>query len=55
MEDEKKEVFVDDVISPQQPLQEDTKLTINDFELLQTIGKGSIGKVIEVSSFLSAL
>lgn len=31
------------------PLKEDTKLTVNDFELLKTIGKGSYGTVFEVS------
>ena len=33
---------------PQQPLPENKKLTINDFELLKTIGQGSFGKVFQV-------
>ena len=35
-------------ILPQQPLPENKKLTINDFELLKTIGQGSFGKVFQV-------
>lgn len=35
-------------ILPQQPLQENKKLTISDFELLKTIGQGSFGKVFQV-------
>ena len=31
-----------------QPMKENTKLTISDFELLKTIGQGSFGKVFQV-------
>lgn len=33
---------------PRQPMQENKKLTINDFDLLKTIGQGSFGKVLQV-------
>ena len=39
---------MEEVISAPQPLKENPKLTVNDFELLKTIGKGSFGKVFEV-------
>ena len=35
-------------IKPRQPMQENKKLTINDFDLLKTIGQGSFGKVLQV-------
>ncbi|KAK8825058.1 protein kinase 2 [Blastocystis sp. ATCC 50177/Nand II] len=46
--EEKAEEPVEEVISAPQPLKENPKLTVNDFELLKTIGKGSFGKVFEV-------
>ena len=39
----------------QQPMQENTKMTKNDFELLKTIGKGSFGKVFQVKPILHNL
>ena len=38
-------------ILPQQPLQENKKLAISDFELLKTIGQGSFGKVFQVVNY----
>ena len=38
-----------------QPMKENTKLTISDFELLKTIGQGSFGKVFQVSVYGAAL
>ena len=45
---EKEEVVTEEVVAPQTALKESPKLTVNDFELLKTIGKGSFGKVFEV-------
>lgn len=39
---------VDEKILPQKPMEENKKLTINDFELLKTVGQGSFGKVYQV-------
>lgn len=39
---------MEEVISAPQPLKENPKMTVNDFELLKTIGKGSFAKVLEV-------
>ena len=39
-----------DIVVPQ-PMKENTKLTISDFELLKTIGQGSVGKVFQVRCF----
>ena len=39
----------DETILPQKPMEENKKLTINDFELLKTVGQGSFGKVFQVS------
>ena len=36
-------------------MQENAKMTKNDFELLKTIGKGSFGKVFQVKTFLHNL
>lgn len=36
-------------------MKEDVKMTINDFELLRTIGKDSLGKIIEVLSMLKKM
>ena len=49
---EKVEESKDAVVIPQQPLQENKKLTIADFELLKTIGQGSFGKVLQVGSLI---
>ncbi|KAK8826808.1 protein kinase 2 [Blastocystis sp. ATCC 50177/Nand II] len=38
----------DETILPQKPMEENKKLTINDFELLKTVGQGSFGKVFQV-------
>lgn len=42
----------EDLVAPDvvvaQPMKENTKLTISDFELLKTIGQGSFGKVFQV-------
>lgn len=43
---------MEEAVTPQQPLKEDSKLSINDFELLHTVGKGSMGKVMEVRAVL---
>ena len=37
----------DAMIVPQRPLEESPKLTINDFELMKTAGKGSFGRVFQ--------
>lgn len=37
----------DAMIVPQRPLEESPKLTINDFELMKTVGKGSFGRVFQ--------
>ena len=42
-----------EIIVKQEPMKESTKLTKNDFELLKTVGKGSFGKVFQVSLFLA--
>ena len=42
-----------EIIVKQEPMKENTKLTKNDFELLKTVGKGSFGKVFQVSLFLA--
>ena len=47
---EKVEESKDAVVIPQQPLQENKKLTFADFELLKTIGQGSFGKVLQVGN-----
>ena len=44
-----------DFIVQQQPMQENTKMTKNDFELLKTVGKGSFGKVFQVKPILHNL
>ena len=36
-------------------MQENTKMTKNDFELLKTVGKGSFGKVFQVKQILKNL
>ena len=41
-------MVTEEVVAPQTALKESPKLTVNDFELLKTIGKGSFGKVFEV-------
>ena len=43
------EAVPEESVVPQQPMRETPKMTKNDFELLKTIGKGSFGKVFEVS------
>ena len=45
--EEKKEERAEEIM-PRQPMQENKKLTINDFDLLKTIGQGSFGKVLQV-------
>ncbi|KAK8830028.1 hypothetical protein WA556_000671 [Blastocystis sp. ATCC 50177/Nand II] len=37
-----------EILVERKPMEESTKLTKNDFELLKTVGKGSFGKVYEV-------
>lgn len=51
---EKEEANGEDVMAPRVALKESPKMTVNDFELLKTIGKGSFGKVFEVPSRLDA-
>ena len=46
--DEKVEPQEGEFIVQQKPMQENTKMTKNDFELLKTVGKGSFGKVFQV-------
>ena len=41
-----------EIIVKREPMKENTKLSKNDFELLKTVGKGSFGKVFQVSLFL---
>ena len=37
-----------EAVLERKPMEESTKLTKDDFELLKTVGKGSFGKVYEV-------
>ena len=39
----------EEAVIPQEPLKENKKLTISDFELLKTVGQGSFGKVFQVA------
>ena len=41
-------MVTEEVVAPQTALKENPKLSVSDFELLKTIGKGSFGKVFEV-------
>ena len=52
---EKEEANGEDVIAPRVAMKESPKMTVNDFELLKTIGKGSFGKVFEVPSLYESL